>query len=170
MHDEDIQRLLHQRLPPEVLAGPAEIRRYSDELLIILPISSSLESIPLLREQTRRDRMRIAREIERHSGLPVAWGMRTAEHEVLFTTRTVPVMTRLGRAERELLDLLVAVGIADTRSSALAYIARAFAYEHQEWLAEARMAVSEMARVRARLNLQPRPGPPTVPPDPDDAA
>ncbi|WP_322488587.1 hypothetical protein [Chloroflexus sp.] len=164
MHDEEIQRLIAQRLPADVRAGPAEIRRYSDELIIILSIVRPLEEIPLLREQTRRDRMRIAREIERHSGVPVAWGMRAADHEVLFTTRTVPVMTRLGRAERELLDLLVAVGIADTRSSALAYIARAFAYEHREWLAEARLAVGEMARVRARLQLTPRPGPPPVPP------
>ncbi|WP_298819970.1 hypothetical protein [Chloroflexus sp.] len=170
MYDEDIQRLIAQYLPSEVQAGPAEIRRYSDELVIILSIADSIEAIPRLREQTRRERMRIAREIERLSGLPVAWGMRVANHEVLFTTRTVPVMTRLGRAEREVLDLLVAVGIADTRSSALAYIARAFAYEHREWLAEVRLAVGEMARVRARLQLTPRPGPPVVPPEPTSGA
>jgi hypothetical protein len=152
MHDEEIQRLISQYLPPEVQAGPPEIRRYSDEILIILEIS------------------RIAREIEQHSGVPVAWGMRADEHEVLFTTRTVPVMTRLGRAERELLDLLVAVGIADTRSSALAYIARAFAFEHREWIAEARLAVGEMARVRARLQLRPRTGPPVLPPELNDDA
>ncbi len=170
MHDEEIQRLISQYLPPEVQAGPPEIRRYSDEILIILEISQPVEEIPRLREQTRRNRMRIAREIEQHSGVPVAWGMRAAKHEVLFTTRTVPVMTRLGRAERELLDLLVAVGIADTRSSALAYIARAFAFEHREWIAEARLAVGEMARVRARLQLQPRTGPPVLPPELNDDA
>lgn len=170
MHDEEIQRLINQYLPIEVRTGQPDIRRYSDELLIILHINRPVEDIPLLREQTRRQRMRIAREIERQTGLSVAWGMRSADHEVLFTTRTVPVMTRLGRAERELLDLLVAVGVADTRSSALAYIARAFAYEHREWLAEARLAVGEMARVRARLQLQPRSGPPVVPPDPGDDA
>lgn len=170
MHDEEIERLINQYLPIEVRAGQPDIRRYSDELLIILQISRPVEDIPLLREQTRRQRMRIAREIERQTGLPVAWGMRSVDHEVLFTTRTVPVMTRLGRAERELLDLLVAVGIADTRSSALAYIARAFAYEHREWLAEVRLAVGEMARVRARLQLQPRSRPPVVPPEPGDDA
>ncbi|ACL24011.1 hypothetical protein [Chloroflexus aggregans] len=170
MHDEEIQRLIAQRLPAEVRAGPAEIRRYSDEIVIILPIARPLDDIPLLREQTRRDRMRVAREIERHLGVPVAWGMRSADHEVLFTTRTVPVMTRLGRAERELLDLLVAVGVADTRSSALAYIARAFAYEHREWLNEVRLAVGELARVRARLQLQPRSGPPVIPPEVTDGA
>jgi hypothetical protein len=43
-------------------------------------------------------RMRLARELQRLVGRPVAWAMRIGDSEVLFTTRSAPVMTRLGRA------------------------------------------------------------------------
>jgi hypothetical protein len=72
-------------------------------------------------------------------------------------------MTRLGRAERDVLDTLVAAGVADTRSSALAYAVRAFAAEHAEWLAEVRSAIAQVDQVRARLKLTRRAGAPTVP-------
>jgi hypothetical protein len=106
--------------------------------------------------------MQIAGELERALGLPVAWGMRAGDLEVLFTTRTAPVMTRLGRAERDVLDTLVAAGVADTRSSALAYTVRAFAAEHGAWLAEVREAIAEVERVRARLKIRPRKGVPKI--------
>jgi len=86
--------------------------------------------------------------------------MRVGTVESLFTTRTTPVMTRLGRGEREVLDTLVAAGVADTRSSALAYAVRAFAAEHAEWIGEVRLAIAEVDRVRGRLKVRPRKGPP----------
>jgi len=165
MREDDLLNLLARRLPPDLAAAPPEIRRYPDELVLVLRLDghSGVEPQALIarrREETRALRMEIARELERATGLPVAWGMRVDGHEVLFTTRTVPVMTRLGRAEREVLDTLVAAGVADTRSSALAYTVRAFAAEHAEWLAEVRTAIAEVERVRSRLRLRPRKGPP----------
>lgn len=165
MRDDDLQTLLTRRLPPDLLARPPEIRRYPDELVLVLQLDAATpEEAPTLiarrRAESRAIRIELARELERATGLPVAWGMRAGSLETLFTTRTAPVMTRLGRAEREVLDTLVAAGVADTRSSALAYTVRAFAAEHGEWLAEVRQAIAEVQRVRARLHIHPRKGPP----------
>jgi hypothetical protein len=166
MRDDEVQALVARRLPPELAAGPPEVRRYADELVLVLPVAGPEEAaaaqalIARRREETRGLRVALARELEQALGLPVAWGMRAGPVEELFTTRTTPVMTRLGRAEREVLDTLVAAGVADTRSSALAYVVRAFAAEHGPWIAEVRQAIAEVERVRARLSHRPRRGPP----------
>jgi hypothetical protein len=172
MREDDLLSLLARRLPPDLAAAPPEVRRYPDELLLVLRLDgpAGVEPQALIarrRAETRGLRMEIARELERATGLPVAWGMRAGGQEILFTTRTAPVMTRLGRAEREVLDTLVAAGVADTRSSALAYAVRAFAAEHAEWLAEVRTAIAEVERVRARLKVRPRKGPPAGAPPED---
>lgn len=168
MREDDLIAHLTRRLPPELAAAPPEVRVYPDELLLVLrvepPAGDDREAAQALiarrREETRPLRMELARELERSTGLPVSWGMRAGAVETLFTTRTAPVMTRLGRAERDVLDTLVAAGVADTRSSALAYAVRAFAAEHAEWLAEVRGAIAEVEKVRARLKVRPRKGPP----------
>lgn len=166
MRDEELQTLLTRRLPSELAATAPELRRYPDELVVVLNLDGPADAeaaralIARRREESRGLRMGLARELEQATGVPVAWGMRAGPVETLFTTKTVPVMTRLGRAEREVLDTLVAAGVADTRSSALAYVVRAFAAEHGAWLAEVRQAIAEVDRVRARLTHQPRSGPP----------
>ncbi len=165
--DEELLSLLTRRLPADLLAAPPELRRYPDELLLVLRLAPPTDEpetahalITRRREETRPLRVELARELERITGLPVAWGMRVGTVESLFTTRTTPVMTRLGRGEREVLDTLVAAGVADTRSSALAYAVRAFAAEHAEWIGEVRLAIAEVDRVRGRLKVRPRKGPP----------
>lgn len=178
MNQDELQSWIMRRLSPELAVRPPEVRSYADEIVVILSIAAASDDladtaatqalIARRREETRTQRMQIAREIERSIGLPVAWGMRAGDLEALFTSRTVPVMTRLGRSERDVLDTLVAAGVAETRSSALAYTVRAFAAEHGEWLAEVRQAIAEVERVRARLQVRPRKGAPLVPRD-DDA-
>jgi len=76
------------------------------------------------REDTREQRMRIAREAERRYGRKVAWGVDIGGDRVLFTTLSVPVMTRLRMREREVLDTLVDAGVARSRSHALAWCVR----------------------------------------------
>lgn len=168
MNDEELQSWLAQRLPPALSAGPPQVRRYPDELLITLHVAPPADGegaglIARLREESRALRMQLAGELERRIGLPVAWGMRAGDEEALFTSRTAPVMTRLARPERDVLDTLVAAGVAETRSGALAYTVRAFAAEHGEWLAEVRRAIAEVERVRGRLRTRPRRGPPRLP-------
>ncbi|MEI7770746.1 MAG: hypothetical protein WCI67_12180 [Chloroflexales bacterium] len=168
MNNEEIESWVAQRLPAALAAGPPQVRRYDDELVIMLqaaPPASPAEAAALiarLRGESRGLRVQIAAELERSQKLPVAWGIRAGSVEALFTSRTAPVMTRLARAERDVLDTLVAAGVAETRSSALAYAVRAFAAEHGEWLAEVRQAIAEVERVRARLHTRPRKGIPNV--------
>jgi hypothetical protein len=170
MREEDAAALVASRLPPALAARPPVVRLYPDEVVVLLELEpagpvdaeAARALIERRREETRPARMQAAREIERELGRPVAWGMRAGQVEILFTSRTTPVMTRLGRAEREVLDTLVAAGVADTRSSALAYAVRAFAAEHAEWLAEVRQAIAEVERVRSRLRHRPRKGAPPL--------
>lgn len=165
MKPTELQAWLMQRLPAEVLVAPPDVRVYVDEVLIILSIAEADGNdedavIARRREETRPLRMRLAREIQAHIGLPVAWGMRSGAHEHLFTSRTAPVMTRLNRVERDILDTLVAAGVAETRSAALAYVVRAFASEHADWLLEARETIVQLERIRSRLTLTPNRGAP----------
>jgi hypothetical protein len=172
---EELQRRLQERLPAQLLAGAPEISVYDDEIVVLLPIvadslnssladdeqrDAALRLISRRREETRSLRMQLARDVQELAGRPVAWGMRVGDTTALFTTRSAPVMTRLGRAERDVLDTLVAAGVADTRSSALAYTVRAFAAEHADWLAEVRAAIEQVEQVRARLKLTRRSGAP----------
>ena len=178
MNSSEIAQWVQDRMPADLLSGPPELAVYDDEAVVMLPVTpdpstTEIEAearraaeyrlIALRREETRVLRMRLARELQKQLGVPVAWGMRIGTSEALFTTRSAPVMTRLGRAERDVLDTLVAAGVADTRSSALAYAVRAFAAEHADWLAEVRAAIAQVDQVRARLKLTRRAGAPTVP-------
>jgi hypothetical protein len=170
----ELQPWLQERLPAQLLAGAPEVAIYDDEVVIMLPVGAEqpgaegadeqreavLRLIAQRREETRALRMRLAQELQAVVGRPVAWGMRVGTISALFTTRTAPVMTRLGRAERDVLDTLVAAGVADTRSSALAYTVRAFAAEHADWLSEVRQAIEQVDQVRARLKLRRRAGVP----------
>jgi hypothetical protein len=180
----EIQSWLQERAPAHLLAGPPEITIYDDEAVIVLPITTSeLDAasaeedqraaertlIGRRREETRPWRMKLAREIQSKLGRSVAWGMRAGASETLFSTRSVPVMTRLGRTERDVLDTLVAAGVADTRSAALAYAVRAFATEHTDWLDEVREAIAQVDQVRARLKLTRRAGTPAVMVEPEDS-
>ena len=175
MKREELQRWIQDRLPAQLLAGAPEISFYDDEVVVLLPIAADSPDGPLTddqrrevalrligrrREETRSLRMQLARDVQEIAGRPVAWGMRVGDTTALFTTRSAPVMTRLGRAERDVLDTLVAAGVADTRSSALAYTVRAFAAEHADWLAEVRAAIEQVDQVRARLKLTRRSGAP----------
>jgi hypothetical protein len=182
MQVEELQQWLQSRLPANLAALSPQIKIYSDEVVIILypdamptpddstdPRSAEQALIAYQRELTRALRMRLADEIQKKLRLPVAWGMRIGESEVLFTTRTIPVMTRLGRVERDVLDTLVAAGVAETRSSALAYTVRAFATEHADWLAEVSQVIEQVRQVRSRLKVARRRGAPiTTPPSPSD--
>ncbi|MCG8351634.1 MAG: hypothetical protein MI924_28030 [Chloroflexales bacterium] len=177
MQVEELQQWLQSKLPATLTAMPPRIKIYSDEVVIVLypneaPMpddsidqrSAEQALIAYQRELTRSLRMRLADEIQKKLRLPVAWGMRIGESEVLFTTRTIPVMTRLGRIERDVLDTLVAAGVAETRSSALAYTVRAFAAEHADWLAEVSQVIEQVRQVRSRLKVARRQGVPIIPP------
>ena len=101
------------------------------------------------REDTREQRIAIAREAEHRFGRKVSWAARCGEVETCFTTASVPVMTRLRMAEREVLDTLIDAGIARSRSEALAWCVRLVGRNEEAWINQLREAMAEVAKVRA---------------------
>ena len=60
----------------------------------------------------------------------------------LFTTLSVPAMTRLRMPERKVLDTLVDAGVARSRSHALAWCVRLVAERQEDWLKDLREALT----------------------------
>ncbi len=106
--------------------------------------------ISRFREETREERIEIARQAEHRYGRKVAWGARLGSTEELFTTLSVPVMTRLRQEERLVLDTLVDAGVARSRSEALAWAVRLVGEHADEWLTELREAMSKVEDLRAK--------------------
>ena len=104
--------------------------------------------ISRFREQTREERMRIAREAERRFGRKLAWGAQAGGTREVFANLAVPVMTRLRQPERRVLDTLVESGVARSRSEALAWCVRLVGRHTEDWLVELRTAMESVERVR----------------------
>lgn len=105
--------------------------------------------IQRFREETRERRMGIAREAEMRFGHRVSWGVECGGEREMFTTLSVPVMTRLRQSERRVLDTLVEAGVARSRSDALAWCVRLVGKNTDEWLSELRTALQHVERARA---------------------
>ena len=101
------------------------------------------------REDTRQQRIEIAREAEHRFGRKVSWGVICNEKKVMFTTFSVPVMTRLRQQERLVLDTLVDAGVARSRSDALAWCVKLVGEHEDTWLADLREALRHVEQVRA---------------------
>jgi hypothetical protein len=101
------------------------------------------------REETRDARIEIAREAEHTFGRKVSWGVICENHKVMFTTLSIPVMTRLRQSERRVLDTLVEAGVARSRSDALAWCARLVGEHEDSWLSDLREALRRVEQVRA---------------------
>jgi hypothetical protein len=101
------------------------------------------------RAETREARIGIAHEAERRFGRKVSWGVVSEDRKVMFTTLSVPVMTRLRQAERRVLDTLVEAGVARSRSDALAWCVRLVGEHEDSWLSALRGALRHVEQVRA---------------------
>jgi hypothetical protein len=73
----------------------------------------------------------------------------------MFTTLSVPVMTRLRQSERRVLDTLVDAGVARSRSDALGWCVRLTGENTEAWLASLREALAKVEEVRAAGPQQP---------------
>jgi hypothetical protein len=105
--------------------------------------------IAAFRDDTREQRVHIAREAEHRFGRKVAWGVTVGDRTELFTHLAVPVMTRLRQRERLVLDTLVAANVARSRADALAWCVRLVGQHADDWLADLRRAMEEVDRLRA---------------------
>ena len=101
------------------------------------------------REETRARRVEIAREAEHRFRRKVSWGVTCAGRTEMFTTLSVPVMTRLRQPERRVLDTLVEGGVARSRSDALAWCVRLVGQHEDSWLGEMRTALRRVEEVRS---------------------
>ncbi|TQM73668.1 hypothetical protein [Thermopolyspora flexuosa] len=152
------------RLPQEWFGGRHEIVLDREEITVIgtLPEPEAREDASeaerealrdgvaqRFREETRDRRIEIAREAEHRFRRKVSWGVRIGDRTVMFTTLSVPVMTRLRQPERRVLDTLVAAGVARSRSDALAWCVRLVARRADTWLSDLRDALRHVDRVRS---------------------
>jgi hypothetical protein len=101
------------------------------------------------RAETRDARIGIAHEAEMRFDRKVSWGVVSEGRKVMFTTLSVPVMTRLRQAERRVLDTLVEAGVARSRSDALAWCVRLVGEHEDTWLSALRGALRQVEQVRA---------------------
>ncbi|HEX6524131.1 MAG TPA: hypothetical protein VF070_29645 [Streptosporangiaceae bacterium] len=101
------------------------------------------------REETRNRRIEIAREAEHRFRRKVSWGVTCGGETEMFTTLSVPVMTRLRQQERRVLDTLVDAGVARSRSDALAWCVRLTGENADQWLTRLRAALRQVEEVRA---------------------
>jgi hypothetical protein len=131
-----------------------EVRVDKDEVLIVgqlRPVGDEPDEhcIDRYREETRERRMAIAAAAQRAFGRKVSWGAACGPTEQLFTTLSVPAMTRLRLQERQVLDTLIDAGVARSRSDALAWCVRLVAANEDAWLSDLRDAFEAVERVRA---------------------
>ena len=162
---DELQTWFGSRLPKDWFTGPPEIMSDGEEILIVglLPevelaggtsaaarAAAQDARIDRFREDTRDDRVRIAREGERHFRRKVGWGARCGDQMKLFTTASVPVMTRLRMPERSILDTLVAGGVARSRSDALAWCVRLVGMHQKDWIKGLREALVKVDEARGK--------------------
>ncbi|MET1072265.1 MAG: hypothetical protein ABWY11_06415 [Umezawaea sp.] len=161
---DDAGAWLSGRLPDGWFTSAPDVVVDREEILVVgtLPdlegefaddaAKSAAESgrISRYREQTRDERIEIARQAEHRYGRKVAWGARLGGTEELFTTLAVPVMTRLRQPERKVLDTLVAAGVARSRSEALAWAVKLVGEHADTWLGDLREAMSKVDDLRAQ--------------------
>jgi hypothetical protein len=160
---ETVVGWLAGRLPDGWFEGPPTVTVDRDEILIVgrvpaPPVADGSEDasraaaesgrITRFREDTRDERMAIAREAEHRFGRHVAWGAEAGQTSQVFTNLSVPVMTRLRQPERRVLDTLVDSGVARSRSDALAWCVKLVARNSDEWLSELRTAMETVESVR----------------------
>ncbi|GAA4223127.1 hypothetical protein FHR32_001858 [Streptosporangium album] len=166
-NDEAVKKLrgwFSGRLPAEWFEGQPEVVLDREEIAVIgrlqppalgddvseVERAAAVEGgVERFREETRERRIEIALEAEHRFRRKVSWGVVVGDETVMFTTLSVPVMTRLRQSERRVLDTLVAAGVARSRSDALAWCVRLVGRHTDTWLTDLRDALQHVDRVRA---------------------
>lgn len=153
------------RLPDEWFEGPPQVEVDREEILVVGSLgdvelgpdaspdavaAARAARIDRFRAETRGQRMAIAEEAQHRFRRKVSWGARCGDVERHFTTLALPVMTRLRKRERAVLDTLVEAGVARSRSHALAWCVRLVGDNQSEWIDNLRGALTEVEKVRSQ--------------------
>ena len=161
---EKLRRWFRGRVPADWFTGEPEVTLDREEITVIGQLAAPEAEADAtdaeraeaaegrsrrFREETRQQRIEIAREAEHRFGRKVSWGVICNDKKVMFTTFSVPVMTRLRQPERLVLDTLVDAGVARSRSDALAWCVRLVGKHEDTWLADLKDALRHVEQVRA---------------------
>ncbi|MCJ1680941.1 hypothetical protein MTF65_27055 [Streptomyces sp. APSN-46.1] len=146
---EQLRTWFAERLPVDVYESLVSVTVDREEITVVGTIPAT-ESVKEFRERTREQRIEVAREAEELYRRKVAWGVQSGDDRVLFTHLAVPVMTRLRQSERQVLDTLVAGGVARSRADALAWCVRLVGRNTDAWLADLRDSLDKVQQVRAQ--------------------
>lgn len=158
----DVAAWFTGRLPDDWFTAAPDITVDREEILVVGELAAPSDEvtdeaaaaaaaagrISRFREQTRDERIEIARQAEHRYGRKVAWGAKIGATEELFTTLAVPVMTRLRQPERLVLDTLVRAGVARSRSEALAWAVHLVGEHAESWLDGLRDAMTKVDDLR----------------------
>jgi len=150
----EVTSWLERRLPAGWFGGPPEVTVDGEEILVVgvLPDADG-DPVPRaerFREETREQRMRLAAELQRRWRRKVSWGVDCGDERLLFTTLSIPVMTRLRLAERRVLDTLIDAGVARSRSDALAWCVRLVGTHQGDWIRDLQAALVAVRKVRSQ--------------------
>ncbi len=143
-----IDQFLTEAIPQEWFGGAPSVKWDDAEIHCVGHLASGT-SIEAFREATRAKRMAIAEVAESTFGRSVSWGVTVDGVTTMFTTLSIPTMTRLRLRERAVLDTLIDAGVARNTSDALAWCVKLVARHQAEWLTELREALVGVERVRA---------------------
>jgi len=164
-----VQAWLGKKVPAEWFTGMPDVLVDAEEILVIGTLAPPADEpsragdgtsdgateiarsarIKRFREETRQRRMRIAAEAEHRFGRKVSWGAVCGDQRALFTTLSVPVMTRLRLRERAVLDTLIDAGVARSRSDALAWCVRLVGTHQADWIRDLEAALVAVKKLRA---------------------
>ncbi|MFE5142786.1 hypothetical protein ACFRDV_34905 [Streptomyces fagopyri] len=162
---EQVRGWFAGRLPDDLFESLTEVTVDREEITVVGRVpeprlaegASSAEReaavkarVQEFRERTRDDRVAVAREAEHRFRRKVSWGVECGGERALFTHVAAPVMTRLRQPERQVLDTLIAGGVARSRSDALAWCVRLVQRHTDDWLTELRDSLEHVERVRAQ--------------------
>ncbi|HSP20681.1 MAG TPA: hypothetical protein VLQ79_14295, partial [Myxococcaceae bacterium] len=147
--ETDLSAWFGARTPEGWSTSPLEVEVDGDEILLTVrlaadgvPDAAAPEArIARFREESREQRVRIAEEGQRKFRRRVSWGAAVGDVRETFTTLSMPVMTRLRQPERQVLDTLIAAGVARSRSEALNWCVRLVAARQAEWLKDLKSAL-----------------------------
>lgn len=163
--NEELRGWFAGRLPEGLFAELVQVTADREEIVVIGRIPEPAlgpgatgaereaavhDRIAEFRERTREGRMEVAREAERRYRRKVSWGVACGGTRRLFTHVAAPVMTRLRQPERQVLDTLIAGGVARSRSEALSWCVRLVQQNADRWLADLRESLERVQRVRAQ--------------------
>src|ERR1700712_3495497 len=161
---QDLAGWFAGRLPDDWFTEAAEVTTDREEILVFGRLAepdypkdadgsaratARAARIKRFREDTRDQRMRIADEAEARTGRKVAWGATCGDETCVFTSLSIPVMTRLRMSERLVLDTLVGAGVARSRSEALAWCVRLVGDHQGDWIQQLRDALVAVEAARA---------------------